>query len=432
MAALKLKERWDEYKQVSTDEEGRVALSSPPLYRDHDNDGEEGVGLLDTEITVTRPTRPKRNCCVCCGLNCGLFWKAFGIVVGLFILWYGIKLVWWAVTPSPTGLESMPTYGTSLGCVNAPHIYDPEKSNFRIPVGSSKADHGMDIKGGAVGTIVIAEGPADSTAIEYKVTIRSDDKSLLDKVALTYGDEDDGRVDSRLLISTPRADPTSSSCLRYDVTMYVPSNLKRLHVAAHTVTHVQFDPESHIELDEFFVTLYKSSPDNMILPHKNVHSKEMTLEVFRGWIVGDAAIVDSTVINTQRGDGTMNVHVHPTSAINQESPESASLRTTSGAGRTDVFYVNHGVDVHRPIRSVHMSSMNADMYLTYKNSHYNGLIDLEAQSYTATGVQRLTPARPASPGEGSGGETSWTHYVGEKTGNDTILVKSRGWAGLYF
>ncbi|KAJ6475254.1 hypothetical protein C8R47DRAFT_694316 [Mycena vitilis] len=80
MVALKLKERWDDYKQISTDEEGRVALGSS-VYRDHDPEGnnDEAISLINTDITVTRPKRKRAKCCMCCGLDCSLFWKAFGI-----------------------------------------------------------------------------------------------------------------------------------------------------------------------------------------------------------------------------------------------------------------------------------------------------------------------------------------------------------------
>lgn len=70
-------------RQVSgnEDELGRVALSSPPAYRDDRDavvfdveEGGEGTGLLNTEIPSTRPVRQKRKgCCVCCGLEYVLY-----------------------------------------------------------------------------------------------------------------------------------------------------------------------------------------------------------------------------------------------------------------------------------------------------------------------------------------------------------------------
>ncbi|KAJ6586817.1 hypothetical protein DFH09DRAFT_235276 [Mycena vulgaris] len=424
MIALKLKEGLDDYKQVSSEEEGRVALGPPPVYRDQqdiDGDDAEAISLINTEIRVSRPKRQRAKCCVCCGLNCGLFWKAFGIVVAIFAVWNGFKLIRWAVTASPTGLENMPVYSTSLGCVSAPHVYTGALTSFNVPIGAQNADHGLDVRGGAVGTITVLEGAPSATKLKYEVTVRTDDAALLDDLAVVpTADQDADVKESRVIISTPRFG--EGKCMRYDLRVFVPPNLKKLHVAAHAIAHVQFDPESHIQLDDFFVTLFSPSMQNMILPHNNLRSHQMALEVFEGWIVGDASIGTSTKITTQRGQGVMNVRVHPTAAVNPESPEVATLRTTSGSGRTDVFYIDHDSHVHRPIYSVHMSSKNADMYLTYRDAQYSGLVQLDAASYTATGLQKL-----AATGDGK-----WTHWVGDQEGKDEILINSRKWVGLYF
>ncbi|KAJ7783021.1 hypothetical protein B0H16DRAFT_1403392 [Mycena metata] len=426
MVALKLKEGYDNYKQVSTDDEGRVALSEePPVYRDHqDLEGTdaEAISLINTDITVTRPKRKRAKCCMCCGLDCSLFWKAFGIAVALFAVWNAYRLLRWATTSRPTGLEEMPEFGTSLGCVDAPYIYSGVPTAFDVPVGL-EADHGFDTRGGAVGTVTVLEGAPTATKVKYEVTLRSNDKALLDGLILDHPvDQDVAVKDSHLLIVTTH--PSETTCIRYDVKMFVPPNLKKLHLASHTVTHVQFDPESHVQLDDFFVTLFSSKRENMILPHANLHSDNLSLEIFDGWLVGDVSIDSLTKLTTQRGRGVMNVRVHPTPASDPASPQVASLRTTSGSGRTDVFYIEHDAHVHRPMSNVHMSSMNADMYLTYRDSHYSGLVELSAQSYTGVNLQKVT----AEPDP----DQKWTHWFGDEQGKDELVVKSRGWAGLYF
>ncbi|KAK7057255.1 peptidase C1-like family-domain-containing protein [Favolaschia claudopus] len=408
---------------VSTEEEGRVALPNgePTVYRDVEG-GDEAVSLLNTDIPVTRPKRKRAKCCMCCGLDCGLFWKAIGIVIALFAAWNAFKLIRWAVTPSPTGLEEMPEYSTSLGCLSAEYIYSEKPTTFSVPIGAQNADHGFDTRGGAVGTITVLEGAETATKVTYEVVIRSDDKALLNDVNLEYPSDQDTAVGkSHLRIVTPR--PDEGKCIRYDVKMYVPPTLKKLHLASHTISHVQFDPESHIQLDDFFVTLFSPKRLNMILPHNNLRSHNLQLEVYEGWIVGDVSIETSTKITTQRGAGVLNVRVHPTPSL--ETPELATLRTTSGSGRTDIFYVNKDAQFHRPISSTHMSSMNADMYLTYRDAKYSGLIELSAKSYTATGAERIAPF-------GEEPQDKWTHWVGDKEGKDELTVKTRGWAGVYF
>lgn len=326
----------------------------------------------------------------------------------------------------------MPAYSTSLGCLAAPYMYNgTETLTVKVPMDTDRFDHAFDIRGSAVGTFVIAEGSSDSSEVEYKIAIRSDNETLLEHVSLRYPttEEDTSVESSRLLITTPRTEPSSRSCMRFDITMYIPRNLKKLHVAAHSPVHVQFDPETRIQLDDLFVTLAAMDSNNMILPHENVKADKMTLEVYRGWVVGNAAIVNSTAITTQRGDGVANVRIHPVSPADPAVPDPAFLQTTTGAGRTDIFYVNDKSFPHRPIRSVHMSSRNADMYLTYQEAEFTGLVELNSKSYTATGLKPMG-IHPGND-EGSDGSPKWTHWSGDKDGGDTIFVKSRGWTGLY-
>ncbi|KAF4567652.1 hypothetical protein EYR40_006654 [Pleurotus pulmonarius] len=441
MALLKLKERWDEYKQVpSEEEEGRIALNS------NERD-EEGARLLPQVVEVQLHPRPvkKRGCCICCGLDCTLFWKAVGIVIAVFTIWNAFKLVRWAVTPSPTGLETMPAFSTSLGCLKAPYIYNSSRLAVYVPMGTQGSDHGFDIHGNAVGTITIAAGEASSSSIKYEMTIRATERSLLDTISLSRPVElPDGTVEnSRAVLGTP-VFTDSASCVRYDITIYVPPTLKKLHVAAHTTTHIQFDPDSHINIDSLYVTAFAMSTDNMILPHDNLHAKQLSLEVYRGWIVGEAAIVDSTHITSQRGDGIINVKTIPTAPTDEINPETAYLQTTTGAGRTDIFYISPKSQSHRPINSVHMSSRNADMYITYREAEFDGRVDLDARSFSATGLSSFDGPGPRRPSNNDPNtldldlagkardDEKFTHYHGDSNGLDKLFIKTRGWAGVYF
>ncbi|EEB96133.1 hypothetical protein MPER_04786, partial [Moniliophthora perniciosa FA553] len=113
----------------------------------------------------------------------------------------------------------------------------------------------------------------------------------------------------------------------------------KLHVAPHTLSHVQFHPDSHLNLENLIVTLFAMNDKNMILTSQNAIAQKVKLEVYRGWI---------------RGDGVANVRVHPTAPTDPLHPEleAADLQTTTGAGRTDIT--------------------NGDVYLTYRESEFNG------------------------------------------------------------
>ncbi|EMD37637.1 hypothetical protein CERSUDRAFT_114287 [Gelatoporia subvermispora B] len=420
MTALKLKDRWDDYRAVPSEEDGLgpVALRTPA-----EEEGLEAAmhEVLDTEIPSSRPQRKKADCCVCCGLRCGLFWKAFGIVCLIFIVWQGIKLAFWLMTPSPTGLEGMPEFNTSLGCQNAPFVYNSGMTTFTVPVSPTTLDHAMDFRGKAVGTITIAQGAVDATEVKYEMMLRTDDESLFNNVVVDYPSTDhiDAGAQSRFLLSTSTW--VSTACMRYDVTIYIPPNMKEIDLLTHTVAQVKFDTDSNFDFGKLWVTMFTMGDNNLLLPHTGVHASDLRLEMFAGWMVGDVAIVDKTALVTQQGSAVMNVHVHPVPS-SSEPPATASLQTTTGSGRSDLFYENHSGHPHRPISSVHRSSRNGDLYLTYKNADFNGVIDLSAQSWSARGMQGSVNKVT--------GELPW---VGNKEGGDSIVASSqRGWIGLYF
>ena len=333
--------------------------------------------------------------------------------------------------PAPTGLETMPVFSTSLGCLNAPHIYNSSTTAFSAVMGPQKFDHSFDIRGSARGTFIVTQGTSESEEIKYEMTLRSNDPALLQDVSIRYPDTDENGaiLNSRLLITTPRVASSSSSCMRYEIKMHVPPSLRQLYIASHTPMHLQFDPDTNIELDGLSVIMFAMDTSlSMILPQQSIRASRLALEVYRGWIVGDVAVVNETTITTQRGDGVANVKAHPTAPVNPAVPEPASFRTTTGAGRTDVFYITPKA-FKRPIKNIHMSSRNADMYLTYREAEFSGRIQLDSRSFTATGVQPLP--KTEEPDSDRDGQSKWTHWAGDKYGVDTMYIQSRGWTGLY-
>ncbi|KAF8895724.1 hypothetical protein CPB84DRAFT_1782296 [Gymnopilus junonius] len=423
MALLKLKGKYDEYVQAAADEEeGRVRLTSPST---DDIDAQSHITLLDTQIpNSARRTKKKKTCCMCCGYDCTLLWKAIGIVVGLYTLYFAFKTIRWALTPAPTGLEGLPAFGSSLGCLDAPYIYNKSEVTMSLPLGTLKKDHAFDVRGSGVGTITVLDGDADSTEVKYEFTIRSNDENLIDKVALVYPDINSDNTVSRsqFVIETSQvASPAQKQCTRFDVKMYVPPNLQKLHVASHSPAQVKFAPGTRAKIAELFVTLFSLDSNNMIVASPDVVADKTTLEVYRGWIVGEASIANELDVTTQRGDGVANLKITPTLPTDASSPEKVTLRTTTGAGRSDFTFIGRK-EFKRQIESTHTSSKNADMYLTYRQADFNGKINLQSKSYTATGAQRL-PMKV---------DQKWTHFVEDEDGKDTIMINSRGWTGLYF
>lgn len=320
----------------------------------------------------------------------------------------------------------MPAFSTSLGCIDAPHLYNGSQVTFMAPVNTQHQDHVFLTSGGAVGTLTLADGEPDAHEIKYEMVVRASDDALLEFVYFEYPEYNEDKTITRSRVSMTTPHGSGGSCVRYDVTMYVPPSLKKLDIVLHTTTHVQFAAGAHINTENLFVTLYSTDSNNIIVPSKHITSQRQALEVYRGWIVGDASIVKETSITTQRGDGLANVKLHPAPPSHPNAPEPAVLKTTTGAGRSDFFYIGEKA-FKRPIDSTHISSRNADVYLTYNEAEFSGRIGMSSKLYSMTGAQKITPSRPIG-----NDPLTWTHYVGDINGGDRISVSSRGWTGLYF
>ena len=320
----------------------------------------------------------------------------------------------------------MPAFSTSLGCMDAPHLYNGSQVTFMAPVNTQHQDHVFLSSGGAVGTLTLADGEADAQEIKYEMVLRTSDEALLNSVFFEYPEYNEDKTITRSRVSMTTPHGSGGSCVRYDMTMYVPPSLKKLDIVLHTTAQVQFAAGAHVNTENLFVTLYSSDSNNLIVPSKDVTSRRQALEVYRGWIVGDASIVKETSIATQRGDGIANVKLHPAPPSDSNALEPAVLRTVTGSGRSDFFYLGEKA-FKRPIDSTHISSKNADVYLTYSEAEFSGKIEMSGKSYTMTGAQPINPSQPIG-----NDASTWTHYAGDINGSDRISVSSRGWTGLYF
>ena len=313
----------------------------------------------------------------------------------------------------------MPEYSKSLGCGDAKFIYNPEQTIYSIPIGVSKADTSVTIRGRAVGTIILADGAADAEDIKLEMVLRSDKKELLDGVKFRYPTIDDikeGLSESIVHLDTPT---TMDSCMRYDIVLRVPPALKELSIKASSVTQLKFAEDAQVTLDSLRVSLQAiggKSDLSMVLPHANVRAKQLSLATYNGWLVGDVSIVDSTELATHQGAAVMNVHVYPRAA-----DTTALLTTRSGNGRADVFYESDPGAPHRAIASTHRGR-KGDLYLTYKNAEFAGHVNVKAKSWSATGLQDAFNRTST--------ELPW---VGDKNGGDMLTAESpSGWVGLYF
>lgn len=258
--------------------------------------------------------------------SCGLFWKAIGIVLLIFAVWNGFKLARWALTvryalsttqtvlitssqPSPTGLEGVPQFGDRLGCASAPHVLGGSKSSYIIPAANANSSHTLTIRGSGVGTFVIAEAAADATDITLEMTMRTDNKALLENIKVTMPEHDFKGPITHAEIATPLF--IQKACIRFDATLFVPPTVKTLGLTIYQDTHVQFHPDAQLTLDKFSVKLYSNENVTMVQTNAGIQATDMDINISRGYILGDLTVVNATRVSTWTGDAVTNVRVRP-------------------------------------------------------------------------------------------------------------------------
>lgn len=444
MATLSLKERWDNHKAQQEDREFRRTLLerqaanpsaaavgglNPPPYRDNPS-SEDLVGLSNTssQATVNPPladddeplelsTRKKRptGCCVCCGIRCDLIFKTLGIAILLYLCFGLFKFYRWMSTPSPTGLEDMPEYSTSLGCDNVPYHY--EKDIFEGIVPTAETSLILDISGGAIGTVLLTE--ADSDAIKIDMALGTNEEPLLEKIAVSLQDNSTAQT-TTFSLSTPSSATYEDACMRFDILVHIPRKLRLLTLISRSLLHLKYDDHASIYLSNLVIDMKSASPDNLLLPSSQLETTETKLDMRGGYLVGSLSFHEKAEITTARGSAITNLKIAPLAASTDSPDQPATLNTRAGSGRIDVIYSNPD---RRVMSSTHQSS-GGDMYLTYQGVGYNGRVDMKAQSSRSSGLQGTMGSRP-----GEKGELPW---VGEKDGPDHMEIRTSGWVGVWF
>ncbi|KAF8583877.1 hypothetical protein K439DRAFT_1188087 [Ramaria rubella] len=417
--------------QNSTDQDPERGTSpkptgnAPPPYRDDPSVDDVGLEassstrLLDEEDAIDRPIRKRRrNCCVCCGVRCDIVFKALGIVLGLYLCYGIFKLVRWAVTPSPTGLEGMPEYSTSLGCSDAPFTYHTTHFSMGLPVDDSTFT--LELTGGAVGTVFLTQSDTREASVE--MDLHTDEEPLLQKVSASLNDNTTTKI-SAFRLTTPSSASSPDACMRFDITVQIPPALRALTVKSQSLVHVKYDEHTPLSLSDLTIDLTSTLSDNLLLPHEQLGTTRTTLKMRRGFLAGSLAFSESADISTSRGSAVTNLKVSP---LPSSDDRAAQLTTNTGSGRADIIYANPDL---RGVASSH-SSTGGDLYLTYKQAGYNGRVDVQAKSTTSSGLQGMMVGRP---GTGSDqGRVKELPWVGDKEGKDTMKVRTSGWVGLYF
>ena len=142
----------------------------------------------------------------------------------------------------------MPEYSKSLGCLDAKHFFQDNSQGtfYTIAPSNSGVDHEMYIDGGAVGTLTIApSSTAADTTIKVLARVSSSDASLLSKlhVATPGSSVPKPRVirsDSYFALMSPgKPELVAGTCMRYDLTVYLPPTLRGLTITSISLVHIK-------------------------------------------------------------------------------------------------------------------------------------------------------------------------------------------------
>ena len=167
----------------------------------------------------------------------------------------------------------MPAFGASLECKGASYIFDPDKKTHSVAFNASQASHTVQLHGDAFGTFIITEGAEDATDIKYDLVVKTNDESLLSSISFKHPSQDevdDGRASSQAILETPVNAPTAhnSPCMRFDIVLYVPPQLKHLTISSSSLTHLKFASrtDAGINFDDLEVSVRSPHKNNLVLP----------------------------------------------------------------------------------------------------------------------------------------------------------------------
>ncbi|KAF8150730.1 hypothetical protein B0H34DRAFT_150279 [Crassisporium funariophilum] len=269
-------------------------------------------------------------------------------------------------------------------------VYNDGSITLVAPVGTLEHDHTFDMRGAALGTLTIASNPnPEITDVMYDVLITGEPSDLANiKISYPDVDEDGDVAHSHLNITTPPGPYLVSpygpgaiswtTCMRFDITLYVPQNLKKLHVVAHSVIHIAFGAASHIKLQELTISIDDAQSrhgphyDSIIVPHESLHADKLSITTETAWIIGGVSIMDETIIRNRNGRTKLTVVQGPGNNLDQ--PEPALLKTFTSNGMTEIHYSSQGGYRKRPIRSTHITYRSGNLNLFYGEAEFNGLL----------------------------------------------------------
>lgn len=327
-----------------------------------------------------------------------------------------------AWSPNDSSIFTLPP--ELFGCYNEPSspVLNGSQVLMYIPTGQA-GQHIFTIQGGASGQITLASAP-DNTAQEivYDIVIQSNPPSL-EKVTFSQlppgpviGPSTDFVIDTptTMVQTSPTAPP---ACMRFDVTMYIPRNLRQLTVNVSTPVQINFSPQAHVELDNLSISITSTHPKCRIDSSGSLQAAFLDIEMDTGLIQGPISIGESTKITNWNGE--IELDTIPNAPRDLLNPSTALLQTTS-YGKVTIRYLRNFAYRRRPIQSWHTMGIQDTSIgsFDYGCSGFNGLLFSNSTNYNITNAS-YWPQK-----EGPSGNASWPIIIGNRTGGDEIYIVS--------
>jgi hypothetical protein len=325
-------------------------------------------------------------------------------------------------SPDDSSIYSAPP--ELFGCYNEPSssVLNGSQVLLQVPPGQA-GQHTFTLQGGASGHLTLASSPdPNSPVITYDIVIQSNPPSL-DKVSFfqpppgsIVSPSTDFLIDTpTTMVQTSLTDPPA--CMRFDITMYIPRNLRQLTVRVSTPVQITFSPQAHIELDNLSLFMTSPHPKCRIDAFESLQATSLTVEMNTGLVQGLLSITESSEITNW--NGSIELDIIPNPSRNFFNASTALLRTTT-YGKVDIRYIRNQAFRRRPIESWHTMGIQATSIgsFDYGCSGFNGLLYSNSTDYNITNAKFWkTKANPS-------GQNPWPIIIGNKTGEDRVYIVS--------
>lgn len=272
-------------------------------------------------------------------------------------------------------------------------------------------------------TLASSPDPSD-TSVTYDFFIEGNPELLSKFRSINPSNGPITTPQTNFVINTPAFNNPGSngspSCMRFDITVYIPSNLKKLVVNISTPVQITISPQGHVALDEVSISLSNAHPNCRIEASESLQARRLTVEMSRGIIEGAISIGDYAEITNWSGQ--IKLDTIPNASFNLSSPSTARLLTTTTNGGVEIRYFWNRAHRKRRIESYHTTGTATSVgRFNYGSSGFRGQLSVNLTSYNVTDMSWKPPGM--APNISAQNETTLPIFINQ-TGDDRIYINA--------